>query len=446
VGLVLLLLLNACSTSKKTSSTSNTGTRPPTQLPEPSIPAPQEELKDTVSQIPSPKVDTVFREPQPTTPAKEVDDRPKKPIKIIPEITLLLPLDGLHADFTSAPDPKRSRFIQFYAGASLAMQYLDSSGLRIHLQSYDTKVSSGFLNELTERDQLKTCDVIVGPYDKEEIDLVAAYGLENETMVLSPWMPAYSPEKDNPFFIQMNSGLTTHAEAIIQFIEAEWPQEKVYIVSRDNAAELNRIQSFKKSAKGDIEDLIIKDATPDLINTNLHELMAETGKTIFILPYYLKSDETFVNSFLRKLHADKDTREVIIFGLPQWLGYTNLNPNYLESLSAHLSMSSFIDEHHPKYDWFRTKFFNTYHYVPDLNAYQGYDMVLWLAHQLKAAGQEGLIGTRNPEWDGMSMGFDILPVYKTGISASGEMHTPAYYENKQIRIVRFSQQDYHIVR
>ena len=46
---------------------------------------------------------------------------------------------------------------------------------------------------------------------------------------------------------------------------------------------------------------------------------------------------------MRKLHADKDTREAIVFGLPQWVGYTNLNANYMESLSLHLSISSFID-------------------------------------------------------------------------------------------------------
>ena len=446
IGLLLLLLLNACSTTKKTSSPPNTTSRPPAQVPEQHIPVPTEPKTDTIRQIPAVKTDTVAQSPKKETPVKDTDVSPKKTIKAIPEITLLLPLDGLHADFTAAPDPKRSRFIQFYAGASMAMQYLDSIGLRVNLQSYDTKVSGDFLSNLTGQHQLKTSDVILGPYDKEDIELVAAYGQSNKTMVISPWMPAYSPEKENPYFIQMNPGLGTHAQAIIKYIEDTWPLDKVYIVSRDNPVELNRIQLFKKSATIEIEDLIIKDGTPDLINTDLHQLMSESGKTIFILPYYLKTDETFVNSFLRKLHADKDTREVIIFGLPQWLGFSNLNPNYLESLSAHLSMSSFIDVNHPRYAAFRNRFFQTYHYVPDLNAYQGYDLVIWMANQLKTAGPEGLIGAVNPGLEGMAMGFDMVPVYKSGSDIPEANQQPLYYENRQIRIVRFSQQDYHIVK
>ncbi len=129
----------------------------------------------------------------------------------------------------------------------------------------------------------------------------------------------------------------------------KWHGKKVYVVSRDNPVERNRIQLFTKGGTVSVEELVIKDSSPDLVNTNLHALMSDDAGTIFIMPYFAKTDETFVNSFLRKLHADKDTREAIVFGLPQWVGYTNLNANYMESLSLHLSISSFIDVASPEY-------------------------------------------------------------------------------------------------
>jgi hypothetical protein len=221
---------------------------------------------------------------------------------------------------------------------------------------------------------------------------------------------------------------------------------KVYVVSRDNPVERNRMQLFTKGGNIEVEELIIKDVSPDLVNTNLHALMSDDAGTIFILPYFAKTDETFVNSFMRKLHADKDTREAIVFGLPQWVGYTNLNATYMESLSLHLSISSFIDVASPEYASFRAGFFKRFHTIPDLNAFLGYDLMMWLAGSLARGGQEALIGKMDPQHYGLASGFDIRPVYKQNGASPQEMNTPLYYENKRIRILRFVGQDYVLVR
>jgi hypothetical protein len=206
------------------------------------------------------------------------------------------------------------------------------------------------------------------------------------------------------------------------------------------------MQLFTKGGPVSVEELVIKDSSPDLVNTNLHALMSDDAGTIFILPYFAKNDETFVNSFLRKLHADKDTREAIVFGMPQWVGYTNLNANYMESLSLHLSISSFVDVASPGYAAFKAGFYNRFHAIPDLNAFLGYDLMMWLGGSLVKGGQEALIGKMDPAQYGLASGFDIRPVYRNNGSSPQEMNTPLYYENKRIRILRFVGQDFILVR
>lgn len=154
-----------------------------------------------------------------------------------------------------------------------------------------------------------------------------------------------------------------------------------------------------------------------------------------------------MNSFMRKLHADKDTREAIVFGLPQWVGYANLNANYMESLSLHLSISSFIDIASPDYSTFRANFLKRFHTVPDLNAFLGYDLMMWLADRLSSDGQDGLIGGMDVSQYGLASGFDIRPIYKSdGASDKAEMKVPLYYENRRVRILRYIEQDYILVR
>ena len=84
--------------------------------------------------------------------------------------------------------------------------------------------------------------------------------------------------------------------------------------------------------------------------------------------------------------------------------------------------------------------------IPDLNAFLGYDLMMWLAKSLSDYGQEGLIGHMDPQSYGLASGFDIKPVYKNTTGAPKEMNVPLYYENQRIRILQYKEQDFILVR
>lgn len=374
--------------------------------------------------------------------------RPDKPIKDgAAQIALLIPFNALNAElFSEHQDPKLNRFIQYYAGVRMAMDKIDSMEMPVKVRSFDADAGAVLLPELIAKEEIKNADVIIGPYEKKDIETLAAFGLKNEIMVVSPWLPAFTMDSTNPFLIQLYPALSTHAQSITEFIRDKMHDKKVYVVTRDNPVERNRAQMFTKTEGVEAEELVIKDSSPEMLNTNLHALMSDEKGTIFILPYFLKSEETFVNAFMRKLHADKDTREAIVFGLPQWVGYTNLNANYMESLSLHLSVSTFLDVASPDYQSFKAGFYQKFHTIPDLNAFLGYDLMMWLAKSLTDHGQEGLIGHMDPQSYGLASGFDIQPVYKTTTGTSTEMNVPLYYENGRIRILQYKEQDFILVR
>lgn len=374
--------------------------------------------------------------------------QPVKPLKHgSAEIALLIPFNALNAQlFSEHKDPKLNRFIQYYAGIRMAMDKIDSIGMPLKVSCFDADAEAVPLSVLMAKTEIRNADVIVGPYEKKDLDVLASFGLKNEIMVVSPWLPAFSGDSVNPFLIQLYPGLNTHAQTITEYIRDEMRNKKVYVVTRDNAVERNRAQLFTKTQGLDVEELVIKDSTPEMVNTNLHDLMSDEKSTIFILPYFLKTEEKFVNAFMRKLHADKDTRQAIVFGLPQWVGYSNLNANYMESLSLHLSISSFIDIASPDYKSFKAGFYRKFRTIPDLNAFLGYDLMMWLANRLVNYGQEGLIGQLDPQSYGLASGFDIKPVYKNTSNAPQEMNVPLYYENKRIRILQYKGQDFILVK
>jgi len=394
------------------------------------------------------KVDTVKWTEDPSAPIvtdKETKtDNPEKKDRY--DISLLIPLNANDYDILEGQlDSKLVRFLQYYAGMKIAADEFDDLGYPVTVRAFDTKTSLAEVNEILKESGGKISDVIVGPYDKEHLESVAAFGLQHEKIVVSPWLPAFNIEYGNPFFIQVIPGLNTHAEAIMDYISDELKGKKVYLVARNNSSEINRLQSFKKNLAVKTEDLIIDDASVELQQTNLKFLLDDRG-TIFILPYYSRSNESFVNSFMRKLHADKGTKEVIVFGLPQWTGFSNLNPNYMESLSVHISSSTFINVDHPFYRQFRNRYYHEFHTLPDPQAYMGYDLLHWLGKTLTEDGKGGLIGSQRPANFGLASGFDIKPVFKTEVNKTSEMRVPLYYENSRVRILKYVNQDFTLVR
>jgi len=393
------------------------------------------------------KMDTVrwtvdTQEPMVTDKVIE-PDKPAKKNSF--QISLLMPFsiakDGEEDNF----DGRVNRFLQYYGGVQLAMHEIDSTGYKVSIHTYDVDGTIAQTERVLRDSSINNADVIVGPYDRELIEAVATFGMKNETMVISPWLPAFSLAGENPFFVQVTPGLSSHADAITAYIADTWPNKKVFLVARDNAGEINRLNLFKKNTQLQTEDLIINDDSPELAKTDLQKLLRDEG-TIFILPYYAKADEGFVNSFLRKLHADKELKEVTVFGLPQWLSYSNINPNYMESLSVHISVSTYIDPHHEAYATFKQKYFDQFHTIPDLQAFLGYDLIKWLSNALVTSGSFGMIGNSSVWLSGIASGFNIKPVYKSGSAPStSEMNTPLYYENTHIRILKYEGQDFHPV-
>jgi hypothetical protein len=311
---------------------------------------------------------------------------------------------------------------------------LDGQGFTFQLSSYEAGETDAATEVLLKEPALPEADVIIGPYVKEGIELI-----------ISPWLPAFTIAEENPYFIQALPGLNSHADAISRFLADDCAGKKIFLVARNIPSDINRLNLFKKDQWLQTEDLIIDDATPDLLQTELKTLFAPEG-TVFVLPHFAKSDETFINSFLRKLHAEKELEDIMVVGFPQWMGFSNLNANYMESLSVHLSVSTFTDIDHPDYEGFRSKFYNRFHISPEIHAFLGYDLMKWIASTLKKGGKEALVSPLASWKEGMASGFDIQPVFKTDDSSNSEMKTPLYYENAHIRIIRYKDLDYHLVR
>ncbi|HUR29857.1 MAG TPA: hypothetical protein VMZ69_00425, partial [Saprospiraceae bacterium] len=211
----LIGLLIACSTTKSGSK-------------KPADPQPKTEDKDDKVRVYDPatgtyilvprdavKVDTVKWTEDKSDPVLKdkdaVTDSPTK--KSSYEVSLLIPLNAdNYTDMGEYMDPKLIRFLQYYGGMRIAATEIENMGLPVTFHSFDTELSMTQIAEVLKNPDVRKADVLVGPYEKENLESVAAFGLQNEKFVVSPWLPAFNIDSENPFFIQVVPGLNTHAE------------------------------------------------------------------------------------------------------------------------------------------------------------------------------------------------------------------------------------------
>lgn len=398
-----------------------------------------------------------------TVQLEDITDRSATPIgekemKILGEkksayhFSFLMPFNAIrYQNIGRAVDPKGRRFIQYYAGARLAIDDLMQEGIRINAHVFDTEESLSKLNSILEDQAVLESDLIVGPYRRAHIQAVSKFSSANQIPMVSPWIPGIELEQPNPLMVQMTPGLDAHAVAIFEHIARVQGDVTLYIVGRDKENESSRQELFQKAyteaglPPDSLHLLMIDDNTSDLQNTDWLSIFEKPNKAVFVLPYYSRSDESFVTSILRKIHAERLEKEVVVYGMPQWLGFGNLNFDYLKSLQTHVSSVSFTDRDHPKYEVFYNRFFDRYGIVPDDAAYQGYDLVYFFGKGIFEYGTAFVDYLDEMDISLMNMGVRFEPVYGS-IPDNTNAQAPEYYVNKGIRILRFSDQAFRILR
>jgi hypothetical protein len=396
----------------------------------------------------------------------QIDDNPPDPVTeevLIPkktagsEIALLIPLNALeNRIINDYLDSRTRRFVHFYAGAKLAISHLAEIGYPLTLKVFDTEGSEARVDQILMSRQLRTADLILGPYERELIDKVATFGDKNRIPVVSAWHPGSRSLAGHQYLVQATPGFYAHVNAIVDHIVQHYSDARVVIVGRNNPSEKARVELFyevflqanNKNMFGNQtlpDRLYISDESPDLAGTQLEAYLEKDRKTIFILPHYASDEESFVISFMRRLRVEKPGKEVVVFGLPQWTNYQKVNSDYLESLNVHISANHYINHADSVVHAFEREFLETYATLPEPSAFHGYDLVIYFGKLMAESGRAMLEYMPAVGEELLAYGFHIKPFPKDH-STSEPPPLLEYYENDHIMILKFKDHEFQKVR
>ena len=370
----------------------------------------------TWTPAPAPVID----EPQADTTELQAPDSPKttscthfederhdctvqayNPEKTTYRVALLLPFDVIPSLNTALTDSLKEltaerlrasdNFVEFYAGALLAIEDMRQEGFSLYLSVYDVKN----LNALLHQDLLRYTDLVIGPVyttlhnDTTSLEKFLAYARERQIPVVSPLDPKVeSLLPNNPTLFQVPPPLCAQQEKLLENIAGR--TDRVLLVYEDEGNEDELVNDLKTLLEARTDSLTVFHykvekglAVRDTLLTMLrpgkqnHIVVASNNEA---LVSDLTSNLSYIQSILRY--------PITLYGQARWRNFENVDLSFFHHMNLYLSVPFYVDYLHENVRQFVLRYRLQFNREPSQYAFQGHDVFLYFLHALRSYGKE----------------------------------------------------------
>lgn len=358
------------------------------------------------------------------------------------DISLFIPFNAKSAEASDVSDKsnKYNSYLNFYGGVKMALNELEDDGYNLSIEIRDSE-SSKFKENM--RTAVESTDIIIGPYDLDDIKFAANLAKKNETLLISPWK-ATSKINANPYYLQLLPSLYDHFDKMVEHSTANYNMENVFIVGRKSVSKdrsiINYFQEANFRINGDDADPIreIYIEIDSLINGEdvFGKLLVENEQNVFLFPHYSNKDEAYLRDVLRRLNVDKGINSVVSYVMPMAYNSDIINYDFYNSLRMRVIRSHYVDPTDRRVQQFKRDFFDIYGATPTEEAYKGYDMMHFIAKSLKKYGTEFQFHVKRDKNDYLQTNYHIGAKYDE--TKGGDIPSVQYFMNSHLDVLKFS--------
>lgn len=301
---------------------------------------------------------------------------------------------------------KRNQVVlDFYEGVKLAIDTLNKQSKKISLRAYDTERNPAKIQTVLDTEELKSTDLIIGPFFPEENKVIQNFSAQNKINVINPFFNNSEFISDNPFGFLYQPSLETIGKKSGEFLSAYATKKNCLVfygnTKRDSALAASFVQSAKdkglrivgsrRVSKENSKNILTILATPtefdDFKYPKEFTLKKDSIGSIFVA-----SDDPLIYS---KVVSGIETRGdgIVVVGSEAWLEQTVVPFEKYQTLPIVLASPNYMSPQDPEYISFIRKFIKVHGRAPSAQAKIGYDLMLFIGNQLHQHGvffQDGL--------------------------------------------------------
>lgn len=338
--------------------------------------------------------------------------------------------------------------LDFYLGYLSALSGLRQGDIKVELQLFDTKGSSSVTQNILDTAGLISYDMIVGPMFNGPSRLVADHARENRVWHVLPFSPSGSITSDNSYHIKINPGIEQHLEAILDHIARSRPGTEIILPYQSG-------QSMEVDLKNEIQVIVnnINLNQPDsAISINPIGVFEEEGRRTFKISTYLSEVDTnivllpsfdpgFIQNICRQLSQLSEDKAIILYGMPNWGEFEEINLDYLVQLNYHFTSEKWLDKENPIFEQLEREHKKEMNNPPHDYFYLGYDLSRFFTGLWQNHGSSFESFLTRKAYDGLYGSYQIRPVYPN--LTEGKTMSIDHYSNSGLRVLKY--EDYLVV-
>ncbi len=362
-------------------------------------------------------------------------------------IAMLIPLKSKEYNNTGKGNV---RMMNYYAGAKIALDKLENEGANMTMTTIDIGDGGSITAKLNEAKSVGA-DVIIGPNKSDDLTKAAAFAKKEKITLVSPWYSSSKTTSDNPYYVQLKSSLLDHYQKMVEHVSQNYKVDEVVLLGQEgNKYDKKRAKYIQKLARTHYrsnertpiaEYFIPLDSLKESRMVFYDHLALEEGEApktkVFLIPNMLSKDESFIYGAIRRLTAERGQNNVIVYGMPIVLDSEKLTFDNFHGTSTHVVTSNFVDSKDREVAQFKSKYYDTYGAIPSNEAYEGYDMMLYIGRAMMEHGS-GFQYKMNQDSRGLLQStIALYPKYKKDDENITTGKKIDYFANKNIDVIYF---------
>jgi len=335
--------------------------------------------------------------------------------------------------------------LAYYQGALIALDSMRKQGMSIHAFIYDTNNDTAQVKKILAQKELEDMDMIIGPLYRSNLTLVSVFAKDRGIEVVSPLITTNRILRGNSHLSKAKPCIQTHVDGLASYIRNTFYADsvlslnemKLVVIHNEDPGEKLLAEQFMEHIKktGETSDSTQTDSGIEVKLVSyrergmeaVEEALSIADTNILVVP---SRDQSFVSNLASGLFDRQEEYNVIVFGLPVWKNFYNIDGNKLHQQKVHISSPSYIDHGSPAVVSFVKEFHKRYYDYPSQYAFQGFDLTYFMMNMLKSYGYNYQSYLPEANIPTLQTNYSFQPIPGGG------------YENQKVYILKY--EDYEL--
>ena len=274
--------------------------------------------------------------------------------------------------------------LEFYSGAKIAIDSLNKAGMALNIHVYDTKNDPHETFDLVTKKEFDDMDLVIGPFYSKNFKIAAEILSRRDVPIVAPLSTKGNLLENIPNAFQVIPTQKRQVKYLSDYISEHYAEKCITLVRKNNEEDAKyadwMLSSLELDSVSNYKEILVEGAVIDSIH---HELdsMAETN--VILIP---SAEKDFVTDLLTKLNATRDS-SIVVFGMPDWYSFKELDYDYLMNLNVHMPNSGVVSYQDPLTQYFVKHYQETTRNAPNQRfAFSGFDVSYYFLSVLNEYG------------------------------------------------------------